>query len=46
MEREEAIKLLKYPIYKWSMDWDDREDGLSYTDAIEVAISALTPPTQ
>lgn len=46
MEREEAIKLLKYPIHKWSMDWDDREDGLCYTEAIEVAISALTPPTQ
>lgn len=41
MTDREALKLLKYPVYKWSMDWDEREDGLSYTEAIERAISAL-----
>ena len=43
MTREQAIKLLEYPIYKWSMDWDEREDGLNYSEAIELAISALRP---
>ena len=41
MTREEALKLLEYPIYKWSMDWDEREDGLDYAEAIEIAIAAL-----
>lgn len=41
MTDREALKLLKYPVYKWSMDWDEREDGLSYTEAIERTISAL-----
>lgn len=41
MTREEALKLLEYPVYKWSMDWDEREDGLSYSEAIELAIAAL-----
>lgn len=41
MTREEAIKILEYPVYQWSMDWDERDDGLSYTEAIEMAISAL-----
>ena len=41
MTREEAIKLLEYQIYKWSMEWDEREDGLDYTEAIEIAIDAL-----
>lgn len=41
MTDREALKLLKYPVYKWSMDWDDREDGLSYTEAIEQSISAI-----
>lgn len=41
MTDREAIELLKYPIHKWSMDWDDREDGLSYIEAIEQAITAL-----
>ena len=31
MTKEQAIKLLEHPIYKWSMDWDEREDGLNYT---------------
>ena len=43
MTREQAIKLLEYPIYKWSMDWDEREDGLNYSEVIELAISALRP---
>ena len=43
MTREEALKLLENKIYKWSMDWDEREDGLSYTEAIEIAIAALRP---
>ena len=41
MTREQALKLLEYTIYKWSMDWDEREDGLDYTEAIEIAIAAL-----
>ena len=43
MTWEQALKLLEYPIYKWSMDWDEREDGLNYTEAIEIAIAALRP---
>ena len=41
MTREEALKLLENEIYKWSMDWDEREDGLDYTEAIEIAIASL-----
>lgn len=41
MTREEAIKTLEYPVLKWSMEWDEREDGLSYYEAIDMAISAL-----
>ena len=43
MTREEALKLLENEIYKWSMDWDEGEDGLDYTEAIEIAIAALRP---
>ena len=43
MTQEQALKLLEHPIYKWSMDWDEREDGLNYTEAIEIAIAALRP---
>ena len=43
MTQEQALKLLEYPIYKWSMDWDEREDGLDYTEAIDIALSALRP---
>ena len=41
MNREEAIKILEYPVKKWSMEWDEREDGLSYYEALDMAISAL-----
>ena len=41
MTREEAIKILEYPVKKWSMEWDEREDGLSYYEALDMAISAL-----
>ena len=41
MTREEAIKILEYPVKKWSMEWDEREDGLSYYEAVDMAISAL-----
>ena len=41
MNREEAIKILEYPVKKWSMEWDEREDGLSYYEALDLAISAL-----
>ena len=41
MTREEAIKILEYPVKKWSMEWDEREDGLSYYEALDLAISAL-----
>ena len=43
MTQEQALKLLEHPIYKWSMDWDEREDGLNYTEAIEIAIASLRP---
>ena len=43
MTQEQALKLLEHPIYKWSMDWDERDDGLNYTEAIEIAIAALRP---
>lgn len=42
MTREEAIECLK-TIQRWTPDWDDREDGLSYWDAIDMALSALRP---
>ena len=41
MNREDAIKILEYPVLKWSMEWDEREDGLSYYEALDMAISAL-----
>ena len=41
MTREEAIKILEYPVKKWSMEWDEREDGLSYYEALDMAISAI-----
>ena len=41
MTRYEAIKILEYPVKKWSMEWDEREDGLSYYEALDMAISAL-----
>ena len=41
MNREDAIKILEYPVKKWSMEWDEREDGLSYYEALDMAISAL-----
>ena len=41
MTRDEAIKILEYPVKKWSMEWDEREDGLSYYEALDMAISAL-----
>ena len=41
MKTEQAIKLLEGPVYKWSMRWDERDDGLSYCDAIQEAINAL-----
>ena len=41
MTNEEAIKILEYPVKKWSMEWDEREDGLSYYEAVDLAISTL-----
>ena len=40
--REEAIKCLK-TIQQRTPEWDYREDGLSYWDAIDMALSALRP---
>lgn len=40
MTREEAIKCLK-TIQRWTPDWDDRKDGLSYWDAIDMALATL-----
>ena len=45
MNKQDAIKCLKY-IQKWAPDCDDREDGLSYWDAIDMAIDALDPPSE
>lgn len=45
MNKQDAIKCLK-SIQKWVSDWDDREDGLSYWDAIDMAIDALDPPNE
>ena len=42
MTREEAITCLK-TIQRRTPEWDDREDGLSYWDAIDMALSALRP---
>lgn len=42
MTREEAIECLK-TIQRRTPEWDDREDGLSYWDAIDMALSALRP---
>ena len=42
MTREEAIKCLK-TIQRRTPEWDDREDGLSYWDAIDMGLSALRP---
>ena len=41
MTREEAIKILEYPVKKWSMEWDERGDGLSEYEALDMAISAI-----
>ena len=46
MTWEEAAKILEYPVRKWSMEWDEREDGLSYTEAIDLALTALRGPTR
>ena len=35
MTGEEAIKILEYPVKKGSMEWDEREDGLSYYEALD-----------
>lgn len=45
MNKQDAIKCLK-SIQKWVPDWDDREDGLSYWDAIDIAIDVLDPPNE
>ena len=42
MTREESIKCMK-TMQQWIPEWDDREDGLSYWDAIDMALSALRP---
>ncbi len=41
MTFEDAIKILEYPVRKWLMDTDERDDGLSYVDALDMAINAL-----
>ena len=43
MTREEATKILEYPVRKWSMEWSERDDGLSYTEALDLALTALRP---
>ena len=45
MNKQDAIKCLK-SIQQWVPDCDDREDGLSYWDAIDMAIDALDPPNE
>lgn len=41
MNKQDAIKCLK-SIQQWVPDFDNREDGLSYWDAIDMAIDALS----
>ena len=45
MNKQDAIKCLK-SIQQWVPDFDDREDGLSYWDAIDMGIDALDPPNE
>lgn len=45
MDKQDAIKCLK-SMQQWIPDWDDREDGLSYWDAIDMAIAALDTPNK
>lgn len=45
MDKQDAIKCLK-SMQQWIPDWDDREDGLPYWDAIDMAIAALSPPNE
>lgn len=45
MDRKEAVKCLRQ-VLRWSMEWDDRDDGLEYYDAIEMAIAALSQPNE
>lgn len=45
MNKQDAIKCLK-SIQQWVPDCDDREDGLSYWDAIDMAIDALDPTNE
>lgn len=45
MNKQDAIKCLK-SIQRWVPDFDNREDGLSYWDAIDMAIDALSPPNE
>ena len=45
MNKQDAIKCLK-SIQQWVPDCDDREDGLSYWDAIDMAIDALDQPNE
>ena len=42
MNKQDEIKCLK-SIQQWVPDCDEREDGLSYWDAIDMAIDALDP---
>lgn len=45
MDKQDSIKCLK-SMQQWIPDWGDREDGLSYWDAIDMAIAALSPPNE
>lgn len=45
MDKQDSIKCLK-SMQQWIPDWDDREDGLSYWDAIDMAIAALDTPNK
>ena len=45
MDKQDAIKCLK-SMQQWIPDWDDREDGLSYWAAIDMAIAALSQPNE
>ena len=46
MTREEATKILEYHVRKRSMEWGERDDELSYTEAIDLALTALRGPTR
>ena len=42
MTNEDAARILEYPVLKWSTEWDDRKDGLSYCEAMVMLPIGIT----